>query len=219
MSDLSLVIANKNYSSWSLRPWLFLRHYEIDFQEQRIPLYLENTKSELGNFNSDFKVPILIDNGLEVWDSLAILEYLSETYTQGQGWPQEKKARAIARSVSAEMHSSFANVRNEMPMNCHREPKSIDLSETALREVERIKTLWRQYRTEFGNGGEWLFGDFSIADAMFAPVVIRFNGYAVSLQGIEADYLQSTMNHPAVIEWIEAGKQETEVIHSYEIDA
>ncbi len=217
MPNLTLVIGNKNYSSWSLRPWIFLRNHMIAFDEKRVPLFVESTEQELAEYNSDFKVPILKDDELVVWDSLSILEYVSETYLDNRGWPIDRVARSVARSVSAEMHSSFSNVRNELPMNCRKKYEGIALSREAVREIERIKELWRNCRTEYGNNGEWLFGDFSIADAMFAPVALRFSGYSVPLSGIEQEYVSSVLKHPAIIEWIEAGKRETEVIEADEI--
>ncbi|MES9990795.1 MAG: glutathione S-transferase family protein [Candidatus Thiodiazotropha sp.] len=218
MSKLTLIIGNKNYSSWSLRPWLFLRHHNIEFSEKRVPLFEETTERELAQYDSDFKVPVLKDGDLIVWDSLSILEYLSETCLAGSGWPEKPGARSIARSVSAEMHSSYINLRNELPMNCRRRFDSITLSKDAQREVERVKALWRRCRREFGGEGEWLFGDFSIADAMFAPVAVRFSGYNIELGDIEAAYTQSVLKHPGMIDWIEAGKQETEIIESEEIN-
>lgn len=217
MSDLTLIFGNKNYSSWSLRPWVLMKHYNIPFTEKRIPLFTETTNNKLLEYNSDFKVPVLKDDDLIVWDTLSILEYVSEKYLQGRGWPTDIKARAIARSISAEMHSSFMNVRNELPMNCRKKFNDIKLSADAEREVERIKTLWRDCRNKFGSKGEWLFGEYSIADAMYAPIALRFDGYSVPLEGIEAEYVQSVLNQPCIIEWIEAGKQEKEVIDEDEI--
>lgn len=219
MSTLTLIIGNKNYSSWSLRPWILLRHHNIDFEEKRVALFVDTTASELAEYGSDYKVPVLKDDGLIVWDSLSILEHISEAYLDGAGWPGDQSARALARSVSAEMHSSFTNVRSELPMNCRKKFEHIKLTQNAEREIERIKTLWRKCRQEYGSGGEWLFGNFSIADAMFAPIALRFNGYSIPLQGIEADYVQAVLNHPGIIEWIEAGKLETEIIEADEIDA
>ena len=217
MSNLTLIIGNKNYSSWSLRPWILMKHYQLDFEEKRVALFIESTASELSEYNSDFKVPILKDDDLVVWDSLAILEYVSEQYLDNRGWPTEAKPRALARSISAEMHSSFSNVRNELPMNCRKKFANIGLSKSAEREIERIKALWRNCRSEYGSTGEWLFGDYSIADAMFAPIALRFDGYGIPLSGIEADYVNSVLRHPAIVEWVEAGKLETEVIEADEI--
>lgn len=217
MSNLILVFGNKNYSSWSLRPWLFLRHHNIGFKERRVPLFVESTRDQLAKYDSDFKVPVLKDGDLVVWDSLSILEYLSEVYLNGGGWPYEPEVRSVARSVSAEMHSSYFSVRHELPMNCRRQFNNISLSPDAEREIGRITALWRKCRTWYGEGGEWLFGDFSIADAMFAPVALRFRGYNIPLESIEAEYVESVINHPAIIEWVEAGKREVEIIEENEL--
>lgn len=219
MSELTLIIGNKNYSSWSLRPWVFMKQNQIDFDEIRIPLFTDTTRQALEPYNSDYKVPVLKDGDFLVWDTLAIMEYVSEIYLQNTGWPNDPKARATARSMSCEMHSSFVNVRSEMPMNCRKTFRNITLSASAKREVERIKSLWRQCRTDFGASGEWLFGGYSIADAMFAPVALRFAGYSVALDGIEKAYVESVLNQPCIIEWIEAGKAEKEIIEEDEIDS
>jgi len=218
MSNLTLIIGNKNYSSWSLRPWIFLKQNQIEFDEKRVALFTKTTDKELSQYNSDYKVPILKDDDLVVWDSLSILEYLSEKYLESNGWPRELNARAFARSVSCEMHSSFFNVRNELPMNCRKKFQDIKLSSEAEREIERIKALWRQCRTQFGKEGEWLFGKYSIADAMFAPIALRFEGYSIQLHDVEAAYIQSVLKQPSIIEWIEAGKEEKEVIEEDEIE-
>lgn len=219
MSDLTLIIGNKNYSSWSLRPWVFMKHNGIEFKEKRIALFTENTDKELAQYNSDFKVPVLQDSDLVIWDSLSILEYLSAKYLDSNGWPNEERARAIARSVSAEMHSSFTGVRSELPMNCRKKFRNVKLSAAAEREIERIKSLWRRCRAEFGEQGEWLFGQYSIADAMFAPMVLRFDGYSIPLDGVERAYVQTVMQQPSIVEWVEAGKVEKEIIEEDEIDA
>jgi len=217
MSNLELIIGNKNYSSWSLRPWVFLRHHNIAFYEKRVSLFVETTKPQLAEYDSDFKVPVLKDGDSVIWDSLSILEYLSETYLDNRGWPVDRKSRSVARSASAEMHSGYYHVRNELPMNCRKRFENRRLSQNALREIERIKHLWRKCRTEYGNDGEWLFGDYTIADAMFAPVALRFYGYSIPVSGIEERYLLSVLKHPAIIEWVESGKRETEVIQANEI--
>jgi glutathione S-transferase len=218
MPELTLIIGNKNYSSWSLRPWVFMKENNIHFNEKRVALFTDTTDAELAPYNSDFKVPVLQDGDMIIWDSLAILEYLSEKYLESSGWPAGEKARAVARSVSCEMHSSFMNVRGEMPMNCREKFTNIKLSSAAEREIERIKSLWRMCRAEFGGKGEWLFGGYSIADAMFAPIALRFEGYSIPLEGMEKDYVQSVLKQAAVIEWIKAGKAEKEVIAEDEIE-
>jgi glutathione S-transferase len=218
MSELTLIIGNKNYSSWSLRPWVFMKHNQINFREKRVALFTETTDKELAQYNSDFKVPVLQDGSLVIWDSLSILEYLSEKYLESNGWPHEERARAIARSISSEMHSSFVNVRSELPMNCRKKLQNIKLSHEAEREIERIKSLWRKCRAEFGEKGEWLFGNYSIADAMYAPIALRFEGYSIPLEGVERAYVQSVSKQPSIVEWIEAGKVEREIIEENEID-
>ena len=218
MANLTLIIGNKNYSSWSLRPWIFMKHHQLEFREKRVALFTETTAEELAEYHSDFKVPVLKDNELFVWDSLSILEYISEQYLEDRGWPADAQARSVARSISAEMHSSYFNVREEMPMNCRRKFNTVKLSKGAAKEVERICWLWRTCRSEYGNTGEWLFGEYSIADAMFAPIALRFLGYSIPLSGVEESYVKSVLNHPGIIEWVEAGKLESEVIESNEIE-
>lgn len=217
MINLTLILGNKNYSSWSLRPWVFMKHFDIPFTEKRIALFTETTNDELAEYYSDSKVPVLKDADLIVWDTLSILEYVSEKYLHSKGWPEDEKERATARSISAEMHSSFMNVRNELPMNCRKKYKNIKLSADAEHEIERIKTLWRYCRREYGSDGEWLFGDYSIADAMYAPIALRFSGYSIPLTGVEAEYVQSVLNQPCIIDWIEAGKKEKEIIEEDEV--
>jgi len=218
MSNLTLIIGNKNYSSWSLRPWIFMKQNQIAFTEKRIALFTATTNHELASYNSDFKVPILKDGDLLIWDSLSILEYLSERYLSNSGWPVDVDARAFARSISNEMHSSFSSVRKEMPMNCRKKFQDIRLSAKAEHEIERIKSLWRQCRTHYGRDGEWLFDHYSIADAMFAPIALRFEGYSIALDNISNDYVQSVLAQPHIKEWIEAGKAEKEIIPEDEID-
>lgn len=216
MANLTLIIGNKNYSSWSLRPWLFMKHHNIKFSEKRVALYTDTTHQELQSCNSNFKVPVLMNGDFIVWDSLAILEYVSEQYCNSKGWPVDNKARAFARSICAEMHSSFTHLRNELGMNCRKQFSNVKLSAETQRDVDRIKELWRKCRTNYGSEGEWLCGEFSIADAMYAPVALRFSGYGIPLTGIAASYVQSVLEHPHIIEWMEAGRQEKEVLTAFE---
>lgn len=218
MPGLTLIIGNKNYSSWSLRPWVFMQQNKIAFTEKRVLLSTDTTAQELSQYGSDRKVPVLQDGDLLVWDSLSILEYLSEKYLKSKGWPEEANARAVARSISAEMHSSFVNVRNELPMNCRKKFQNIRVSAKAAGEIERIVTLWRNCRSKFAAAGEWLFGDYSIADAMFAPIALRLAGYSIPLAGVEEAYVRSVLNQPCIMKWIAAGKLEKEVISEDEID-
>ncbi len=219
MSDLTLVIGNKNYSTWSLRPWVYMKHAGIGFKERRIALQTEDTDRQLEPYFSDYKVPVLLDDTLIIWDSLAILEYLAEKYPEYRGWPVDQNARAIARSISAEMHSSFASLRSELPMNCRRKYDKFTLSAGVLRDIERIKKIWRHCKTNYGQKGPWLFGEFCIADAMFAPVALRFEGYDVPLEGLEKNYVEEMLSHPPIVEWIEAAKQEKEVLDMFEMES
>jgi glutathione S-transferase len=217
MAQLTLIIGNKNYSSWSLRPWLLMRHFNIDFSETRVPLYTDSTASALSVYFSNGKVPVLIDGDLTIWDSYAICEYVSDAYLDNQAWPADTAARAVARAACAEMHSSFPALRSEMPMNCRRPPDSIKLSPEALADIERIKNIWQKCRNEYGHKGEWLFGEFSIADAMYAPVALRFHSYAIELDAVSSAYVGSVLQHADVISWMEVGRQESEVIAVAEI--
>lgn len=195
-----------------------MKHFQLNFEEKRIALFTDTTAEKLSEYRSDLKVPVLQDDELVVWDSLSILEYISEQHLEHRGWPADEKARSVARSISAEMHSSYASVRNELPMNCRKKFENIALSQDAEQEVERIKALWRKCRSEYGSHGEWLFGEYSIADAMFAPIALRFDGYSIPLSGAEENYVKSVLKHPAIVEWVAAGKLETEVIEADEIE-
>lgn len=214
MSEFTLIIGNKNYSSWSLRAWLWMKHLGVEFDEIVIPLYSDDTDAQLGAYFSNCKVPVLIHDGLEVWDSLAICEYLAELYPQSS--LNDVRQRAVMRSLSAEMHSSFMGLRSELPMNCRREPGSLILSDVCLADIDRIQALW-QYAADFSdNKGDYLFGSFSIADAMFAPVVLRFHRYNVKVNKPSLAYVNTMLKHPAMQEWIAAGRAEPEVIASEE---
>ena len=217
MSKLTLIIGNKNYSSWSLRVWIFLKQFNIDFNEKRIPLSTDTTYDELARYNSNFKVPVLIDGDLTIWDSLAILEYLSEQYLDGKGLPNDVNKKAIARSVCAEMHSSFFNIRNDLPMNCRKSFENFQPSQQTEKEIQRIKSIWKQCRTQYGGSGKWLFRSYSIADAMFAPIVLRFNTYGIKLDCVEQEYSQTILSQKHIINWVKSSKQEKEIIESEEI--
>jgi len=215
MSDFTLVIGNKNYSSWSLRPWLWMRHIGLEFSEVPVSLYSESMYDQLNPYFSNTKVPVLLHDGLEIWDSLAILEYLV-SLSPDQGLPADHRARAMARALCAEMHSSFAALRNELPMNCRRNPSPLLLSDTCTADIDRIQALW-QHANGFSDGrGHWLFGSFGIADAMFAPVVIRFHRYCVPLQKPAAAYVERLLQHPAMVEWVASGSSEPMVIEQEE---
>jgi len=215
VSKFTLVIGNKNYSSWSLRPWLWMKHMGLEFDEVPVSLYTESMSDQLNPYFSNTRVPVLLHDGFEVWDSLAILEYLGGLSLQ-HGLPDDPKARAVARSLCAEMHSSFSALRNELPMNCRRQPSPILLSDACTADIDRIQALWR-HADDFSDGGDhWLFGNFSIVDAMFAPVAIRFHRYCVPLQDSAATYVQRLLQYPAMVEWIAEGSAEPTIIEQEE---
>jgi len=214
---LKLVIGNKNYSSWSMRPWLALRANNIAFEEIFIPLYTGAAdKQRILDVTRSGKVPVLVDGDITVWDSLAIIEYLAERFPQARLWPEDRAARAHARSISAEMHSGFMALRNECPMNLHRPIKPVALSDDARANIARVQQIWIECRQRHGKSGPFLFGAFSGADAMFAPVVHRFHTYAIEVTPDVAGYMTTMMAQPAVQEWTRAGLAETLVIERAE---
>jgi glutathione S-transferase len=216
MTQLTLVIGNKNYSSWSLRPWLVMKQFALEFNEIRISLYNKDDSSNIRQYSPSGKVPVLLHDTQTVWDSLAICEYLAETFPTLQCWPEDKAARALARSMSAEMHSGFQTLRQNMPMNCRTKYPGKGFASGVQQDIVRIASLWQESRQKFGAGGNFLFGNFTIADAFFAPVVLRFVTYDVQLDPVSRDYLESVLALPAIQEWIESAKNETEIISQYE---
>jgi glutathione S-transferase len=214
---LKLVIGNKNYSSWSMRPWLALRANDIPFEEIFIPLYTGDAdKQRLLDFTPSGKVPVLVDGDVTIWDSLAIIEYLAERFPEKRLWPQDPVQRAHARSISAEMHSGFAALRNECGMNLHRPVGAIELSADARTNIARIQDIWTECRRRHGKSGAFLFGAFGAADAMFAPVVHRFRTYAIAVSLDVRRYMDTTMALPAFQEWTNAALAETLVIEKFE---
>ena len=214
---LKLVIGNKNYSSWSMRPWLALRANDIPFEEIFVPLYTDQAdKDRLLSFNPAGKVPALIDGDVTVWDSLSIIEYLAEKFPQKALWPEDRAARAHARSISAEMHSGFMALRNECGMNLHRPIRAVALSDDANANVARIQAIWAECHQRYGKAGPFLFGAFSGADAMFAPVVHRFRTYAVPVQGDAQHYVEAMNALPAFQQWTREALAETLLIEKFE---
>jgi glutathione S-transferase len=215
---LKLVIGNKNYSSWSMRPWLAMRANNIAFEEIFIPLYTDNKadKDRILSFSPAGKVPTLIDGETTVWDSLAIIEYLAERFPDTKLWPGDPAARAHARSISAEMHSGFLPLRSECGMNLHRPIGAIGLSADARANVARIEEIWLDCRERYGAGGPFLFGAFTAADAMFAPVVHRFRTYAIEVAPRAKAYMETMTALPAFAEWTKDGLAETLVIAKFE---
>jgi glutathione S-transferase len=213
---VQLIIGNKNYSSWSMRPWILLRHFGIAFEEIRIPLFVPGYQDELRKYSPTLRVPVLQDGGLTLWDSLAICEYVSEKYLQGAGMPAELMNRARCRSYCCEMHAGFTAIRTALPMNC-RAQRRLDLSAEVLAEVERVDELWKQALEEAAGQGDFLFGDFSIADCMYAPVAMRFHSYGVSLSARSQQYLETLLNNSAIKQWREEAAAELEQLSDYEV--
>jgi len=215
---LKLVIGNKNYSSWSMRPWLAMRASGIPFEEIFIPLYTDNKadKDRILGFSRAGKVPALIDGDVTVWDSLSIIEYLAERFPDARLWPRDPAARAHARSTSAEMHSGFLPLRNECGMNLHRPVGAVTLSADAQSNVARVQEIWTECRDRHGKSGPYLFGAFTAADAMYAPVVHRFRTYAIKVSPQAQAYMDTMMAQPAFAEWTKAGLAETLVIEKFE---
>jgi glutathione S-transferase len=209
---LQLIIGNKKYSSWSLRPWLLMKQAGIEFEEILIPLWREDTKERLRSYSPTGKVPALRVGKETIWESLAIAEYLAENHPKKKLWPQDPAARALARSVSAEMHAGFSALRRECPFHALRKPVPIPLSEGAQSDVRRIQDIWRELRTRYGNSGPFLFGEFSIADAMYAPIVFRFTRYAIEMDSNARKFSETILALPAVQEWIRAAQEEPWVI-------
>ncbi len=216
MSKPVLVIGNKNYSSWSLRPWLLLRQAKIDFEEIRINLGAPDVREQIQHYSPSGRVPVLIDDAVTVWDSLAICEYLAERHPHDQLWPSGIEARAVARAVSAEMHSGFTSLRENMTLNCRKLLPGKGRAPGVAEDIARITASWTDCRQRFGQGGDFLFGHFSIADAMYAPVALRFRTYAVELDMVSAAYAQTLLQLPAVQEWVTQAGAETEVLAAFE---
>lgn len=210
-----LIIGNKNYSSWSLRPWLMLKHSGVDFEELRIPLFESDSRENLLANTPAGLVPVYREGDLLIWDSLAIAEYLYET--NPALWPAERNARATARAVSAEMHSGFVPLRKAMSMNIRALGRKVARTPEIEADIARIKSIWRELRKQYSAAGPWLFGQYSIADAMFAPVVFRFLTYGVGEPGAVDDYLLTVAHDPLIQPWINDAAQEKEVIAINEV--
>jgi glutathione S-transferase len=215
MAPLTLVIGNRNYSSWSLRAWLMLRHLGLPFDEVVIQLDCPSTRDEMERYCPSGRVPVLRSGSLCVWDSLAICEYAVEL--AGRGWPAASEARAMARAVSAEVHSGFQALRTAWPMNARARNRRTAVTPALEADIERVDELWNECRRHHGGGGPWLFGDYSVADAMYAPVVLRFNTYSARVSETARWYMASVLEDAALQEWLRAAKQETWTIPSEEV--
>jgi glutathione S-transferase len=213
----TLVIGNRNYSSWSLRAWFFLSHHKIDFETMRLPLDTPGFAAQIIDYSPTRRVPVLLHDGQTVWDSLAICEYAAENLTVLPAWPESRDARAFARSISCEIHSGFDDLRRELPLNCRAMGRCVSPGTGASHDIERVISIWNEGRKRFGQQGPWLCGRFSIADAMYAPVALRFRTYGVDLPRTASDWVEEVATHPSIREWIQASANEDEVIESEEI--
>ncbi len=209
MKDIRLVIGNKNYSSWSMCPWLLLKMFDVEFEEIQITLYEDDTAEKLGPYSPSLKVPVLLHNEVTVWDSLSICEYISEVILGGAGWPRTPKRKANARSISAEIHSEFPNLKKDWPMNC-KASYQLTPFDSLANEIARIDAIWSCCRHRYGENGNYLYGRFSIADCMFAPVAVCFEAYGAVLSGEADTYMQALLDNPFVQKWINIGRREKE---------
>ncbi len=209
---LELILGNRNYSSWSLRAWFLLRASGIEFDEVRLSLFTESWPEEIAKYSLAGRVPVLIDGDLHIWDSFAILMHLQETNPRTLGWPADPEARALARSISAEMHSGFLALRDELPQNIRaRKPlERSRLSEVCQAQVQRVLDIWSDCRTRFGAGGPWLFGELCAADVMWVPVALRFRTYAIEVAQPARTFTDAVAAHPAIAEWDQLSAEEPE---------
>ncbi|MCP5159181.1 MAG: glutathione S-transferase family protein [Gammaproteobacteria bacterium] len=211
MSTLTLVIGNKTYSSWSLRPWLLLRHLGVEFQEIPVPLHAPDAAAQIARYSPSGRVPVLLDGDRVIWESLAIGEYLADRYPEV--WPTEAHRRALARSAASEMHAGFTALREELPFNCRSRRSGVVPSLAAQAEIKRVVALWATCRSTISSEeGPWLFGRFSCTDAMFAPVALRFYTYGVALSEEAEAYIDTIRQDVHVQDWIQAARKETAVI-------
>jgi glutathione S-transferase len=217
MTDCGIILGNKNYSSWSMRGWLAMCATGAPFEEKVIPLGEEGSQAAKAELCPAGKVPTLHHGDRVIWDSLAIAEYLAETFPEAKLWPSEPEQRAVARSVCAEMHSGFSELRSHMPMNCRASYPGAGRTDGVMADISRILEIWRDCRTRFGGKGAFLFGRYSVADMFFAPVVSRFQTYAVDLDETGREYSVAVLRHPEVAAWIEAAHAEPWTIPQYEI--
>jgi glutathione S-transferase len=215
---LRLIIGNKNYSSWSFRPWIAMKVAGIDFEEEVISLDAPDFKARVSAVSGTGKVPVLVDGDIHVWESLAILDYLAEKLPQARLWPADAKARAQARAGAAEMHAGFAPLRRHCPMNMWRPVRPRELTPEVEADIRRIEAIWTDCRTRFGADGRFLFGSFGAADAMYAPVVSRFETYGIKVGAAARTYMAAVAGLPAWAEWRSAALRETWVLPRAELD-
>jgi glutathione S-transferase len=215
MAQLSLVIGNRNYSSWSLRAWLLLKHAGLEFNEWVVALDQPDTREQLERHSPSGRVPVLQHGEVCIWESLAICEYVAEL--TGKCWPRAPEARAVARAVSAEMHAGFTTLRSLWPMNARARNRHTAVTPALEADIERIDEIWNDCRGRFGAGGAWLFGEYSVADAMYAPVVLRFNTYGARVSQSARWYMASVLEDAPLQQWLQAAKHEPWTIAADEV--
>lgn len=213
----TLIIGNKIYSSWSLRPWLLMRQLGVPFEEVVIPLDTPTMKSDIAKYTPAGRIPVLIDGDVTVWETIAIMEYVGDAF-DAPVWPADGKARAMARAITAEMHAGFAGIRNTCPMNLGKKFARKDRGEAVARDVARFSEIVRDARDRFGHGGPFLFGAFSAADAMYAPFVTRLDTYSIALNPQVQAYVDAVLSLPSFQEWRNAGLKETWIVPNDEVD-
>jgi glutathione S-transferase len=204
MSEATLVIGNKRSSSWSMRAWLFLKHHGVNFREVVVNQDQPGGHAIVAKYSPSGRLPVLLSNEFAVWESLAICEFAAEWFALPAAWPMAPGARAMARSVAQEMQSGFLHLRRELSFDVSRSPAPAAISASAQADVARVRSIWRAARARFGSRGDWLFGQFGIADAMFAPMALRLHQYAVDLDGAERDYVAQVLDHHAVQAWTDS---------------
>jgi glutathione S-transferase len=215
--QVKLIIGNKNYSSWSLRSWFLLKEVGIEFEEYRIALDLDNSAAEIARFSPSGRVPVLMLGEQPVWDTLAIAETVAERWPEKELWPADAVAKAHARSVSAEMHAGFSTLREAMPMNCRAMGRRVSLPDALAADIDRVLDIWSDCHRRYQSQGDWLFGRFSVADAMFAPVVLRFRTYGINLPDSASSYPRRLLESEPIQDWLLAAESEIEVIKCEEI--
>ena len=216
MSHAKLVIGNKNYSSWSLRAWLLLAETGTPFDEIRLPMDTPEFKADIHNYSPSGRVPVLIIDGNAVWDTMAIAETIAERWPDLGLWPDDPVARAHARSISAEMHAGFSRLRETMPMNCRAMGRKVALPGDVAAEIDRVFAIWADCQTRYVDGDGWLFGRFSVADAMYAPIVLRFRTYGINVPESALRYPVRLLQSEALQNWLVDSESETEVIEGEE---
>jgi glutathione S-transferase len=211
-----LIIGNKNYSSWSLRAWFLLSEAGIEFEEERIPLDSDGFAARIARYSPAGRVPVLILDGQAIWDTMAIAETVAERWPEKCLWPADANSKAHARSICAEVHAGFSVLREAMPMNCRAMGRKVPLPDALAADIDRIFDIWSDCHRRYQSAGNWLFGGFSVADAMYAPVVLRFRTYGINLPESAADYPTRLLQSDALQDWLVASESETEVIEREE---